>query len=598
MYKYLSQDGNILSSPDNISFIMNTDGAPVFKSSKVSIWPVFLIINELPFHLRIAKENMIFAGLWFGEKKPLMTSFLKPIFNHLNELEDGIDVESPERGKYSLKAALIACTCDLPARSIVTNMIQYNGAYCCAKCMQKGETARTGTTTRGSVHVFSFNASDPKGPPRTEQSMLENAHEAIELRKNGNLDKHVVGIKGKSWFMTLSSFHLVDGVAIDYMHGLLLGVQKKLLQLWFTPELAKEPFNISKNVTVLDKRLLAISPPSAINRAPRHVSDSLKYWKASEFRSFLLFYGVPLLCGLLPQVYLQHFMLFSHAIFILLKDNITSEDLLMADNCLTEFVAKFQILYGLRYCTLNLHQLVHLVDQVRQLGALWTHACFTFEDKIRVILKFIHGSQSIDSQIITAVSFTQKIPELIENFANDSGDVRNLKDQLSSSYLPKIQEKIFKNVYRLGQFSHRHLTKEELVAITECLGFPPLSTQCSSFTRIIFKKKVLIYGMDYRRMLKRNNAVVKITTNNQSFIFAQIKRFLRMLVNDKVCYFSIGNELKPILGYSGDSHITKVHRDDNKLIAFYLTEIESNCVFVEVNDIGDLYVCEFPNTVD
>ena len=112
------------------------------------------------------------------------------------------------------------------------------------------------------------------------------------------------------------------------------------------------------------------------------------------------------------------------------------------------------------------------------------------------------------------------------------------------------------------------------------------------------QEKVLIYGMDYRRMLKRNNAVVKLTTNNQSFIFAQIKRFLRMLVNDKVCYFSIGNELKPILGYSGDSHITKVHRDDNKLIAFYLTEIESNCVFVEVNDIGDLYVCEFPNTVE
>ena len=196
---------------------------------------------------------------------------------------------------------------------------------------------------------------------------------------------------------------------------------------------------------------------------------------------------------------------------------------------------------------------------------------FTSEDKFRVILKFIHGSHLIHSQTIKAVSFTQKIPELIENFANKSGDVTNLKDQLSSSYLPKIQEKISKNVYRLGQFSHQCLTREELAAITECLGFPPLFTQCSSFTRIIFKKKVSIYGMDYRRMLKRNNAVVKLTTNNQSFIFAQIKRFLRMLVNDKVCYFCIGNELKPILGCSGDSHITKVHRDDNKLIACFLS---------------------------
>ena len=184
-------------------------------------------------------------------------------------------------------------------------------------------------------------------------------------------------------------------------------------------------------------------------------------------------------------------MLFSHAVFILLKDNITSQDLNIAENCLIEFVEKFQILYYLRHCTLNLHQLIHLVDQVRQLGALWTHACFTFEDKVRVILKFIHGSQSIDSQIVTAVSFTQKIPELIENFVfNESDGVENLKDQLSSRYLPKIQEKVSENVYRLGQFSHRNLSKEELVGIKEFMGFPPLSSQCSSFTKIIFKKKV------------------------------------------------------------------------------------------------------------
>ena len=40
------------SSPDNISFLINTDGVPVFKSSKVSIWPLYLIINELPYGKR------------------------------------------------------------------------------------------------------------------------------------------------------------------------------------------------------------------------------------------------------------------------------------------------------------------------------------------------------------------------------------------------------------------------------------------------------------------------------------------------------------------------------------------------------------------
>ena len=99
LYKNLWKKG-ILSSPDNISFLMNTDGVPVFKSSKVSIWPLYLIINELSYGKRMAAENMIFAGLWFGEKKPAMWTFLKPHTHSFALLEKGVEMESPERGKF------------------------------------------------------------------------------------------------------------------------------------------------------------------------------------------------------------------------------------------------------------------------------------------------------------------------------------------------------------------------------------------------------------------------------------------------------------------------------------------------------------------
>ena len=36
----------------NISLCLNYDGAPVFKSSTMKIWPVQMFINELPPHLR------------------------------------------------------------------------------------------------------------------------------------------------------------------------------------------------------------------------------------------------------------------------------------------------------------------------------------------------------------------------------------------------------------------------------------------------------------------------------------------------------------------------------------------------------------------
>ena len=51
LYQTLVSRG-ILSDCNNISFTMNTDGIPVFRSSNFCFWPIYLIINELPFHLR------------------------------------------------------------------------------------------------------------------------------------------------------------------------------------------------------------------------------------------------------------------------------------------------------------------------------------------------------------------------------------------------------------------------------------------------------------------------------------------------------------------------------------------------------------------
>ncbi|CAC5411693.1 unnamed protein product [Mytilus coruscus] len=77
---YSENDGP-LSQPENISFTFNTDGAPVFQSSKVSVWPLFMVINELPYKLRMMKENTILAGLWFGNQKPSMSTFLSPFLD-------------------------------------------------------------------------------------------------------------------------------------------------------------------------------------------------------------------------------------------------------------------------------------------------------------------------------------------------------------------------------------------------------------------------------------------------------------------------------------------------------------------------------------
>ena len=56
----------------------------------------------------------------------------------------------------------------------------------------------------------------------------------------------------------------------------------------------------------------------------------------------------------------------------------------------------------------NFHLLVDLVEDVIQLGPLWTHSCFLFENANQFLLKLFHGTHDILKQIVSAVSMWLK----------------------------------------------------------------------------------------------------------------------------------------------------------------------------------------------
>ena len=78
---YFQHLGHFLSYVNNISFILNTDGVPVFKVfklTKYSLWPVLYSVDELHFHDRMKKENVLISGIWYEESHPNMLTFLSP----------------------------------------------------------------------------------------------------------------------------------------------------------------------------------------------------------------------------------------------------------------------------------------------------------------------------------------------------------------------------------------------------------------------------------------------------------------------------------------------------------------------------------------
>ena len=67
---------------------------------------------------------------------------------------------------------------------------------------------------------------------------------------------------------------------------------------------------------------------------------------ASEYRSWTLFYAIPVMRGILNEDYFQHYILFSEALWLLLQSCITIEDIVKAERLLQHFCLKFGALYG------------------------------------------------------------------------------------------------------------------------------------------------------------------------------------------------------------------------------------------------------------
>ena len=148
----------------------------------------------------------------------------------------------------------------------------------------------------------------------------------------------------------------------------------------------------------------SIRPPREITRVPRSISEHLKYWKASELRSFLLFYSVPVLNGILNDDYFQHYMLFAQALFMIMQPTISRRSLNVAREMLIEFNRKFTYLYPKSTQTLNFHQLMHLCDDISFIEQLYMYSCFVYEGKNCHFMKFVSGTEHVDKQSISAVA--------------------------------------------------------------------------------------------------------------------------------------------------------------------------------------------------
>ena len=79
------------------------------------------------------------------------------------------------------------------------------------------------------------------------------------------------------------------------MHCVLEGVVSSILKMWTDSKFHSQTFSIRSHLSEIDNVFLQQQPPLEFSRPPRSIRSHLAYWKATEFRSWVLFYSLPLL---------------------------------------------------------------------------------------------------------------------------------------------------------------------------------------------------------------------------------------------------------------------------------------------------------------
>lgn len=150
----------------------------------------------------------------------------------------------------------------------------------------------------------------------------------------------------------------------------------------------------------VSEQLGLLRAPAEI-RAQRQVRDfnSLKHWKAVEFRNFALYYGIVVLKGHLPEYIYNHFTLYFCAYTIFTSKHHLATPFDVGRICLEFFLEKFKIIYGTAYFTSNIHNLSHLSDDVKRFGPLNTFNTYPFEGKLFKIGRMLHSGNLPLSQV-------------------------------------------------------------------------------------------------------------------------------------------------------------------------------------------------------
>lgn len=352
---------------DIVKIAINIDGLPLSKSSQQQFWPILGSI--------LPHNNVFVIGIYYGTEKPAnVNNFLNDFVNEATKMcENRIYFFN---GRH-IPCRIEALICDTPAKAFVLCVKGHSGYSSCTKCITEGDYIG---------NRICFPQID--APLRSDDSFIQKIDDSY----------HKPDITCS--LLQIPNFKPVTNVLLDYMHLVCLGIMRKLMYLWLDGDFYyRLQHRDIKEISIRLTTQLKPSIPIEFARKPRKL-DYIKLWKATEYRSILLYTGQLAFKSILKKSVYTHFMVLHVIIRILSSRNLCDEYLSYVQDLIRFFIKTFIKIYGVQNVSHNIHSLIHLVDDVKKFGPLNNFSAFKFENYMQVLKKYLRKADKPLEQVV------------------------------------------------------------------------------------------------------------------------------------------------------------------------------------------------------
>ncbi|XP_031549912.1 uncharacterized protein LOC116287378 [Actinia tenebrosa] len=385
--------------PRNIALIGHWDGwQPFGASGRHSCGAVEVTIANMYKKERSSTEEIYVIGFvpshCLPKKRPnCLDPFLHPLISEAEELfisglqvDYSLGVAGLPPGEISLRCLIILWTGDYPGQCEVGKFIK-SGIRPCRRDKLKGIAVESTSAT--GVHYYYgdnryharylFDARNLLEDLGTMKEIDQEDRKSIRSKMSRNTGYTGLSILHKLY--KLYGFNVITDCVFDMMHNLPMNVVSNHFQMLIDSD--------KINKKVIDERLNAVpwTPELKDGRIPEGMATRLGYWKAEEYQKFAYPLSECILAGQLDGLDYHIWQLVTRMVELVFSESKREEwdiaDVELFHNLAWRYAVLLEETYGLSFCTITVHNLIHVKEDALRFSHPDNYWCFSFERAVR-----------------------------------------------------------------------------------------------------------------------------------------------------------------------------------------------------------------------